>query len=229
MVVYNGQNFLNFGVYSDTAEVFAKPEADYQTVSVAGRNGDIRISNGRYANLEITIPCFIREHFIERFTAFSNFLLQDGEYHRLENTAQPSRYRMAAVKTLPPKTGAWLKSGLFTITFDAKPQVFLVEGERAITFTKSGTIFNSTLQDAKPLLRVYGSGTLGIGNINIIINTTYPYIDIDCDVMDAVYDGNNANAMITLSEFPVLKSGLNNIALGTGITRVEVTPRWWEL
>lgn len=229
MVVFNGKNFMDFGAYTDHSKVFEKPELDYTVVSIAGKSGDVRISNKRFNNLDISIPCFIRKDFVENFTGLANFLLQDGEYHRLETDAQPDRYRMAAVKSLPPTTGAWLKSGKFTVTFNAKPQVFLKSGDEETTFTRSGSIWNNTLQASKPFLRVYGSGVLGIGDYSMTISTTYPYLDIDCEIMDAQYNGNNANSMITLSDFPVLEPGANGVSLGSGITRVIIKPRWWEI
>lgn len=56
-------------------------------------------------------------------------------------------------------------------------------------------------------------------------------MDVDCDIMDAHYGAINLNSYLTLSgnEYPTLVAGANNLTIGSGITRVEITPRWWRL
>ena len=57
------------------------------------------------------------------------------------------------------------------------------------------------------------------------------YTDIDCDLEDAYKGSANKNGCLQLysGEFPTLAPGENGITLGTGITKVEITPRWWSL
>lgn len=88
---------------------------------------------------------------------------------------------------------------------------------------------NPTLFESKPLIRVYGNGTLVINHQYITVaEHPYEYIDIDCDMMDCYYDGNNANQYVSFStnDYVVLKSGANYIAYSG---RCEITPRWYEV
>ena len=105
-----------------------------------------------------------------------------------------------------------------------------------MTFTADGTITNPTLFDSKPLLKITGMGTVGIGDYSITLQgipsqTVY----IDCDIMDAwTLSGGvkvNANDLVQYAgnHFPSLASGENGVDLGTGITEIVVTPRWWRL
>ena len=50
-------------------------------------------------------------------------------------------------------------------------------------------------------------------------------------MMDAYKGTISKNGNVELSDynFPVLVPGTNTITLGTGITKVEITPRWWQL
>ena len=84
---------------------------------------------------------------------------------------------------------------------------------------------------ALPLIRVYGTGALAIGNVTITINSASGYTDIDCDLMDAFKGSTNCNGNITLTsgEFFYLDPGENGISFGSGITKVIVKPRWWIL
>ena len=102
-------------------------------------------------------------------------------------------------------------------------------GETATTFTANGSISNPTDMPSKPLIRVYGSGSLTVNGTAITIAShTLSYIDIDCDLQEAYCGATNANQYITALEFPTLDSGANSVAL-SGVTKVEITPRWWQL
>ena len=122
----------------------------------------------------------------------------------------------------------WLEAGEFDLTFNCKPQRFLKSGEDAITFTSGGSVLNETMQTAKPLLRVYGTGTFSIGGATMTISSANVYTDIDCDLMNAFKGTTNCNGNIS-GTFAALAPGDNAITLGSGITKIEITPRWWVL
>ena len=141
-------------------------------------------------------------------------------------------YRLAAIeREVSPHMGARNHSGTFDLTFSCKPQQYLKSGERTTVFTANGSLFNPTRFDVKPLLRVYGTGQLGVGEETITITANPDYIDIDCEAENAYCGATNMNSAITLAsgEFPKFKPNNNGIVLGQGITRLEVTPRWWRL
>lgn len=90
-------------------------------------------------------------------------------------------------------------------------------------------IYNPTLFDALPLIRVYGAGTVDIGGVEVTVaSSNYEYIDIDCDIMDCFHGTDNCNSLVSFSgnDFPTLPSGVTAISLD-GVTKVEITPRWW--
>lgn len=91
-------------------------------------------------------------------------------------------------------------------------------------------IDNPTLFDAKPLLRVYGTGTLGIASSTITISSADVYTDIDCELMDCYKGSANKNAYVVFSsnDFPVLKPGKTGFTF-SGITQVDITPRWFSV
>lgn len=102
-------------------------------------------------------------------------------------------------------------------------------GDMTITVTEPSLLVNPTLFESKPLLRIYGTGTVNINDKYITISAhSFPYIDIDCELMDAFYGSSNANQYVTFStnDYITLKSGNNYIAYGN---QIEVTPRWFEI
>lgn len=104
-------------------------------------------------------------------------------------------------------------------------------GTVEVTVASPVDLTNPTNFPAKPLIRVYGNGSVQVGNtIATVQNDADGYVDIDCESMNC-YDttgGRNADVSFSGNDFPELASGNNGILL-TGPSRVEITPRWWEL
>lgn len=103
-------------------------------------------------------------------------------------------------------------------------------GDVTVTLQLPSTLINPTLFPSSPKIRVHGQGTLYIGNTAITVGGSFPYVDIDTEIADCSYEGQNANQYVTFSglDFPKLEPGENYITF-TGFTAVEVTPRWWRL
>ncbi len=232
LFLYRGRSSQDFGLVLSGEDTWRKAMPDVERKQIPGRNGDLLLSNHRYSNVEITYHIGIRRDFDRNFTAFMNFLLREPGYHRLEDSYHPDFYRMAVLdKEIKPKLSALNASGSFDLTFSCMPQQYLKSGERRQELTGSGTVFNPTLYDARPLLRIYGAGKIIIGDEQVTVTENDSYIDLDCELEDAFRDTINLNGCIELSsgDFPVLKPGSTGITFGSGITKVELIPRWWCL
>lgn len=230
--VYDNKSSRDFNIVIEEAGTFRAAERDYDSVEVPGRNGELTLDNGRYRNVNLTYKCGIGYDFTDNIDDFFRWLMSHTGYHRLEDSYQTDVYRMARVKSAPsPNLFPRYQGGRFDVVFDCKPQRYLKNGETAQTFSgSSNTISNPTRYEALPLIRAYGTGTLVIGSVTITINSANSYTDIDCDVQDAYKGATNCNGNITLNsgKFPVLKPGSNGISL-SGISRIELTPRWWTI
>lgn len=228
----NGVDSRDFGVYISGQGTFSAPRRDYNMVPIPGRNGDIVGIEKRFENLELTYPAFIYTNFKQNIREFRNFLLSLVGYQTLSDTYHPEEFRMALYEgefapDVEPKNNA----GQFDIVFNCKPQRYLQTGETVTTLTASGSITNPTRFDSQPLLRVYGTGQLGINGDTLTITNADGYTDIDCEMMDCHKGLINCNLFVefTSYKFPVFTPGVNNISLGEGITQVDITPRWWQL
>jgi phage-related protein len=228
--VFDGKSSLDFGVRISGDGVYDAPKRDYEIQSVPGRSGDLVFDNNRYENVSLTYPAGIVKNFRNNVAALRSFLLTRTGYKRLEDTYHPDEYRLALFEGPLDVKETGNIAGKFDITFNCKPQRYLKSGERTYTFTAAGEIRNRTLFPAKPLVRIYGNGTAGIGSKTIEVSgNSYPYVEVDCETMDAFYGANNCNSMISLTsgDFPELVPGDNGITLGKGITKIELIPRWW--
>ena len=228
-LTFDGVSTKDFGVYINGAQTYDAPARSREVISVPGRNGDLIIDNGRYENTEVTYHAFIYRDFEVNVEGLRNLLLSRTSYKRLEDTYHPQEFRLGIYNgNFSADVVEWLEAGEFDLTFNCKPQRFLKSGEEVVTFTSGGSLLNETMQTAKPLLRVYGTGTFSIGSATMTISSANVYTDIDCDLMDAFKGTTNCNGNIS-GTFAALAPGDNAVTLGSGITKIEITPRWWVL
>ena len=218
-LTFNNINSLAYGVYISGTGAFNAPSRDREMIEVPGRNGDIINDRGRFRNIEVTYPAFIIKDFADKVRTWANKILEPIDYVRLEDTYNPDEYRLAVL----------LAAGSFDLIFNCRPERFLKIGDTVQTFTADGTITNPTDMAAKPLIRVYGSGKVEVNGAEITIAShSLSYIDIDCDLQEAFCGSVNANQYISVDDFPKLDPGANIVDL-TGVTSVQITPRWWRL
>lgn len=240
-IYYDGKALSDFGVYVSGEGVFGTPEKDYTVTEVPGRNGDIYSFNKRYKNITVTYRAFIigrdrvtgnaTQDFALKMQGLRAWLNHADKYCRISDTYHPDQYRMGIHSEQMDVYEKLLRSGSFDLVFQCKPQRFLTAGEVAQVFTDPGALDNPYYFDAQPHIRVYGYGFLYIGEYGIqIAQSSLPYVDIDCERMDAYYGAINCNNMIAFSsDFPVLVPGRSEITFDGTIERVEITPRWWTL
>ena len=220
----------DFGVFITRDGVYNAPKRVYRQIQVPGRNGDLMLDEGRFENIDVTYPSLIYSCFDCNLTGLKNALMSQNGYVRITDSYHPCEYRLGVflndISVIPQVLG---DGGTFDVVFNCKPQRFLLSGEEPIVYTQDGEIENPTLFESNPLIRVVGSGEISIGNTLITIGSGYEYVDIDSDIQNCYCGTQNANAVVTFSnmKFPELQPGINGISLGTGVTSVSITPRWW--
>lgn len=231
--IIDGTDSRDFGLYLNGAGTFDSPSRAVDFIQVPGRNGDLiglstRLENGVYRYQD----AFIFSDFRQNMADFRAFLLSQTGYRRLTDSYHPDTYRMVTFTgPLEPQVIETNDAGRFDIELPCMPQRFLLSGETVTTLTATGSITNPTRFATRPLLRVYGAGVLGVGDVNITISAADVYTDIDCETGRAYKGATPRDRYVTLSsiDYPYLQPGANGIALGTGITRVEITPRWYTV
>jgi len=232
LFAYNGKSSQEFMVNISGGDTWRKPAPIMETITVPGRNGQILNFTGSYENVDVPYHCGIGGDFDARYTAFINWLLSSPGYHQLEDSYHPDVFRMAAVSSVgDPSLTKLNRAGEFDISFNCKPQTFLKSGEKKHIFTAAGSLHNPTLYASKPLIRVFGTGILTIGSETVTITTSGGYTDLDSELEDAYRDSTNCNGNIELNgdHFPVIPAGRQGVSFTSGISRVEIVPRWWQL
>lgn len=233
-LTFDNNNSLSYNIYISGEGVYNAPERVVDMVDVPGRNGALAMDQGRFENIEITYPAgtfaATQADFADNVSAFRNVLCARHSYVRLSDDYHTDEFRLALYKSgLEVDPVSYNRAGEFDIVFTAKPQRFLTSGETKTTLTSSGTITNPTQFDAQPLIVVTGTGTLTVNGVQITISKTPT--TIDCESMEA-YNGSvsrNGDIVLNPNRFPVLSPGSNTITLSSGLTKVEITPRWWRI
>ena len=210
---------------------FNAPEQDITTVEIPGRNGDLTINNNRLKNITVEYPAFIRKQFRENAAAAKAWLLNKVGYCRLTDTYHPEFFRKARFTgPMDFETRFLNYSAEFTISFNCMPQRWLTEGEQMLSFSSPASLYNQ-YYPSLPLITVYGdgAGSLTVGGNIIQISNIDEYITLDSDTQNAYKGTLNKNSTIELANFPVLQPGNTGISWSGGITKIEITPRWWTV
>lgn len=240
IIIYNGRSSKDYHIQVETPPGYDTPKRDIEYVHIPGRNGDVLFDRGSYENVDRSYEVSFGDHelqFQEMANKLTTWLHSATTYARLEDSYDPTCYRMAIYIDNLRVENILSHGGKADVVFRCKPQRFLKTGERVVTFTGSGNIKNPTEFDAKPLIKVYGTaGTLRIGAYTATFQSIEQSLFIDSDRQEVyAYNANNGlvnkNPATTFSNgFPKLaKNILSDISFSGGISKVEVTPRWWIL
>lgn len=230
-LVFDDINTRQLGIEVSGSGSYDAPELDVTKISVLGRNGDVILENGKYNNIIVKYPATVARAFPEQAgTIRAAFASRQGRYYRLQDSYQPNMYRMARFKgPLNISTGFLNRSAHFTLDFDCKPQRWLTLGEEAQNLGAGGTMYNPTGFEARPLITVTGtgSGTLTVNGNAVTLSGISGSIVLDCDLETAYKGSTNMNSSVA-GDFPVLIPGENTVSV-SGLTAVEIIPRWWTL
>lgn len=229
---YDGHSCSEYNIICSNGGTYNAPERDVTLVEIPGRNGSLTIDNGRWRNAAVSFRCYVRNGFASMAPAIRAWLNASAGYRRLTDDAHPDEYRMArfvgAVEYEPMYTD---KEAELEITFDCMPQRFLTSGESVVTKTTSGGyVTNPTQFEALPLITVYGSGsgTVTVGGTQVSISDIGTSVTLDCEICRA-YNGSTARDSTITGSYPKLGTGKSYIRWTGGVTKVEITPRWWQI
>lgn len=220
MITLNGITSDSLGIIVDgyLSKPIAKRRVESQ--SIPGRNGDLLIDEGVYDNYTQQYTIYWLPS--TPLASVSQWLNQSG-YVKLVDSDLPEYYRMVQVSgPINPVNhrDCYMEA---SISFNCKPQWFLVSGDVVTTVTSATTIANPTTEYSRPLIKVYGTGNgiLKVNGKNITLTAISTSITLDSELMEA-----SANNKMS-GNFPILKPGNNTIDWSGEITKLDITPRWW--
>jgi predicted phage tail component-like protein len=224
---YNGVTSSAYGIFIEHRPVVAFPKRRIESITIPGRSGNLLFDTGAYDNVAVTYQAAYRGNVRDTGRDIASWLYQN-DYLTLTDSYDPSYFRKAVYVSPLNITDIIAVAGRAAITFDCKPQRYLLSGLTAITPT-SGDDITNLYQPSLPIISFTGNGVLTVGSRTVTIAGNTGTLILDSENQTASVGGNNANNLITLSDgFPVLENG-DTIVSWTGISNVSIIPNWWTL
>lgn len=200
--------------------------------AIPGRNGTIIDHDGSYANRTITARCYLLDHALEKgIDEVNAWLMRDAGYFRFEDSQDTKHFMLArAVRGIDKNARVGLLNP-FTLEFDAKPQMFLKLGQKAVDVTTTKSIYNPTDFPALPLIEVSGSGDIAVMIFGVTLNVygLNGVITYDAETDNAYNGEQNLNSMVGTTDTLTIPKGRNEITVTGAVNSLKITPRWWEL
>lgn len=133
----------DYGVIISGEGTFNAPEREVEAISIPGRNGQLLIDRGRFENIEVTYPAFMNgvtaQTFREKLAELRNALASKRGYRRLIDEYHPDEYRLACFHGgLEVEPSIYNRVGAMDITFDCKPQRYLLSGDEWMDILAAG-------------------------------------------------------------------------------------------
>lgn len=193
---FNGISSEEFGLFIQTPPTYQYPKRDLSVTHVPGRNGDVVIDNKCYANVErsylVGKGYYPNTNYYTNFQSVLNWLNSaKGKYVRLEDSYDSEVYRLASFQMSGSFIDYFDQMGAATITFNCKPQRYLLSGEKQTTYAYDSEgieIINPSEYEALPEIEINNISTIdGVNNYVIMLT-----------VKDSA---NNAVSSITITNY----------------------------
>lgn len=198
-----------------------KPERDVEKIEIPGRDGFLTNDLGSYKGIVKTVECTIRN--LDDIDFISNWLDGGGE---VIFSNEPDRKYKATIINQIEFSKILDEFRSFIILFECQPHKYSLDND-IIALTTGGTIYNKGNVKSKPIINIYGTGSITLTINGNIINLTnvVGYVTIDSELIDCYKDTLLKNNDMS-GEFPELVPG-NNIITWTGtVTKVEIIGNW---
>lgn len=232
--------------------IYNAPQRDVEMIYVPGRNGDVLIDRGGWKNVDVSYTV----QFVglpEKAPTLRQWLQATG-YHILKDSYQPDYFRHGVfISEMNPEEIAQ-KVGRLQLIFSCKPYLYRAYTDAAtqdkITLNVSGsdiinpvgatathgvaTVVNPEAYASQPYIKITaGSGSVSLyieggasGRKEYSFRGIDGYIELDSELMCAYKGATLCNDKLLFTGFPVLEPGDTTIQVSSGITKVEIIPRW---
>lgn len=234
---YNGRSSADFGLHIEKKDVFSAPEYDAAFTSIPGRNGDLIVSNRRFANVKVSYTVFLARKSIADLSdvlrAVKGWLYAEPDrYHEITDSYDTGYIRYGVISGSLDIEEQFNKLGSFRVTFNCKPFKYSMEGLQEMSAENGDSLFNPEAFIAKPLITLKGSGDFSLTLQNSGYNKTWNFKGIedgvvcDSEQMNFYYGTVLLNDKVTGEEFPKLPPGETVLTVSGGVSEIKVMPRW---
>jgi phage-related protein len=222
--IYKNISSKDMGLLVNEVPPIIKVNRDINKITIPGRDGFLTEDFGTYGSTVKNCECTL----LDIANVEQVVVWLDGSGEVIFSNQPDRKYKASILNQIPFERimRQWYK---FVVIFDCQPFGLAIEND-VITLTAPATLYNIGTYKSKPVIKVYGNGSIDLTVNSKIVKLTnvVDYVVIDSDLMDC-YKGILLKNNSMLGEFPELKVGENVIDWTGSVIKVEIQPRWCYL
>lgn len=235
---WKGRSSDDYGICVRALPFVYSPGARYESYTVPGRDGILRIPDGSLEELTLNMDCYLpyeQGGSVAALAEIRDWLRGEGWFTQSDIPGRRFKARITDGIAMQPLLDGFADR-IFGVTIYADPYQYHVpatEGADDIQLTAAGTIVNPGTAASLPRITIAGSGdiTLTIGGQYMEFSGVAGGIIVDSEAMD-VYEANGvtlANGKAGMDDFPRLPPGNSAVSWTGGVTKVTIRPRWRDI
>ncbi|MFA0816028.1 MAG: phage tail protein [Anaerofustis sp.] len=211
----------DMGIIVTKLPAVEKPEKNVEEIIIPGRDGSLTVDDGTYATTTKPVECALDHGDIDALCAW----LTGSGFVTFSN--EPDKQYMAKIINSVPLKEIIPTFRTFIIQFSCQPKKYSIENDLITIDTSPAMISHPGTENAKPVIKVYGTGTIDITINSTVVHmkNVVDYVTIDSSIMDAYKDTELKNSDM-YGEFPEFVPGTNNISWTGTVTQIEILPNW---
>lgn len=214
---FKGISSEEYGLVVNKMPTYIKPEHFSEIITVQGKDGASVVD---YGYKPYTLKAIVTLMDVSKLDEIMSWLDGSGQ---LVVSDDPYKYRNVKVLNgIDYQRLSELKEA--SIEFFVYDPYRYINGEVARTVTSfPGSVRNDGTTTSKPIITIVGSGSVSITINGTTFGYTFPSgesVKLDCEEMDATYDGILRNQYMT-GNFPTLKVGVNSITVSGTVTSIK--------
>lgn len=226
-IFYNNQNSNDLDLIIEKTPEIPSSKIKYETIEIDGGETLTKIKGFEDITLKFEFAYFADpEEYLMKKSLIDTWLLNSiGQYlvYSLDNF---TAYKVKQVSIDNTKTTSRIMRH-FGVTFTCQGLKYMSNGLKPIELNSGDTINNFGSYEAKPLLKIYGSGniTVSISGKIFTINNVSSYVSVDSEIKECYKDNVNKGKDM-IGDWPVLPIGSNTISWTGTVSKFEIIPRW---
>ena len=218
--IWKGLSSLDKNIMVNKLPNFERADANIEKIIIPGRDGFLTQDDGTYSGTVKTCECSLDNGNIDDVCSW---LAGSGE---VIFSNEPDKIYKATIINKIPFAKIIPIFHTFIIQFECQPHKYNIDNN-LITLTSPSTIYNPSTINSKPIIKIYGTGSIMLninGNIIVLTNVSN-YVVIDSELLDSYKDTVLKNNDMS-GDFPVFQAGKNVINWTGSVVKIELTTNW---
>ena len=223
---YKGVKSSDLGIVVEKMPSIVIPSNTFNDIDIP--DAEVKTSvPGRLEGFTYAFECRLNEVNPAKYREIAKWLKNEEGNDKLIRSDEDDKYYKAKVINNIPFEKVIKKYTRFIVHFECEPYAYS-NVEEVVTLTnKSNILLNPGVYESRPVMKIYGNGSLKIkvNGQQITFSSVVNYITMDCLLFECYKDDALMNANMN-GTYPTLTLGENTIELVENVTKIEVSPNW---